>query len=137
MKTIAACLAVSLLAACVGTDSLQLSNGEGKSFLVSGRTYEQIWRAATLAMATGLLRPTYGTASVLGHDVWTDPPAAKAAMGVMPDGMRLFAGGLQSGGAARMVVYARDAATGAITGIGSTLVAAITLGFIRWKGARE
>ena len=41
-------------------------------------------------MATGLLRPDGGTARVLGHDVWADPAAAKAVMGVAPDGMRLF-----------------------------------------------
>ncbi len=41
-------------------------------------------------MATGLLRPDAGTARVLGHDVWADPAAAKAVMGVSPDGMRLF-----------------------------------------------
>lgn len=47
-------------------------------------------KTTTLSMATGLLRPDYGSASVLGHDVWSDPPGAKARMGVMPDGMRLF-----------------------------------------------
>ena len=47
-------------------------------------------KTTTLSMATGLLRPTYGAAVVLGHDVWTDPPAAKAVMGVLPDGLRLF-----------------------------------------------
>jgi 6-phosphogluconolactonase (cycloisomerase 2 family) len=78
--------------------------------------------------------PTTGELVWLGDAALTTDPGSLA---FSPDGMRLFAGGLQSGGAARMVVYARDAATGAITGIGSTLVAAITLGFIRWKGARE
>ncbi|QKE84170.1 ABC transporter ATP-binding protein [Arthrobacter sp. NEB 688] len=47
-------------------------------------------KTTTLSMATGLLRPTAGTARVLGHDVWADPPAAKAVMGVAPDGLRLF-----------------------------------------------
>jgi ABC-2 type transport system ATP-binding protein len=41
-------------------------------------------------MATGLLRPDAGTAYVLGHDVWSDPAGAKALMGVLPDGVRLF-----------------------------------------------
>ena len=41
-------------------------------------------------MATGLLRPDGGTARILGHDVWADPAAAKAVMGISPDGMRLF-----------------------------------------------
>ncbi|CAA9415970.1 MAG: Efflux ABC transporter, ATP-binding protein [uncultured Propionibacteriaceae bacterium] len=47
-------------------------------------------KTTTLSMATGLLRPDAGTAQVLGHDVWTDPAAAKALMGVLPDGLRLF-----------------------------------------------
>ncbi len=47
-------------------------------------------KTTTLSMATGLLRPDGGTARVLGHDVWGDPAAAKAVMGISPDGMRLF-----------------------------------------------
>lgn len=47
-------------------------------------------KTTTLSMATGLLRPDAGTARILGTDVWADPPAAKALMGVAPDGMRLF-----------------------------------------------
>ncbi|MFT4232679.1 MAG: ABC transporter ATP-binding protein [Leucobacter sp.] len=47
-------------------------------------------KTTTLAMTTGLLRPDAGTAWVLGADVWHDPPAAKARMGVLPDGVRMF-----------------------------------------------
>jgi ABC-2 type transport system ATP-binding protein len=47
-------------------------------------------KTTTLSMATGLLRPDAGTARVLDHDVWSDPAAAKALMGVLPDGLRLF-----------------------------------------------
>ena len=47
-------------------------------------------KTTTLSMATGLLRPDAGRAVVLGRDVWADPAAAKAAMGVLPDGLRLF-----------------------------------------------
>ena len=47
-------------------------------------------KTTTLSMATGLLRPDAGTARVLDRDVWTDPAAAKALMGVLPDGVRLF-----------------------------------------------
>lgn len=47
-------------------------------------------KTTTLSMATGLLRPDGGQASILGHDVWSDPAAAKAVMGVLPDGVRLF-----------------------------------------------
>jgi hypothetical protein len=38
------------LVACASTDALQLSNGKGKSFTVTGKNYTQIWNAATIAM---------------------------------------------------------------------------------------
>ena len=47
-------------------------------------------KTTTLSMATGLLRPDAGTAHVLGVDVWADPVAAKAQIGILPDGLRLF-----------------------------------------------
>jgi len=47
-------------------------------------------KTTTLSMAVGLLRPDAGRAWVLGHDVWSDPVVAKAALGVLPDGVRLF-----------------------------------------------
>jgi len=47
-------------------------------------------KTTTLSMVTGLLRPDQGTISVLGRDAWADPAAAKALMGVLPDGIRLF-----------------------------------------------
>jgi ABC-2 type transport system ATP-binding protein len=37
-----------------------------------------------------LLRPDRGTVSVVGHDVWRDPVAVKARIGVLPEGLRLF-----------------------------------------------
>ena len=47
-------------------------------------------KTTTLSMATGLLRPDAGVATVLGHDVWTDAVGAKKLLGVLPDGVRLF-----------------------------------------------
>lgn len=47
-------------------------------------------KTTALSMATGLLRPDFGTATVLGVDVWADPLAAKRLLGVLPDGVRLF-----------------------------------------------
>ena len=47
-------------------------------------------KTTTLSMATGLLRPDEGTAHVLGHDMWAEPQAAKARMGVLADGLRTF-----------------------------------------------
>lgn len=40
-------------------------------------------------MAVGLLRPDGGTVRIFGRDVWADPVAAKALIGVLPDGMAL------------------------------------------------
>jgi len=55
MKTIIGAMLLSLyLIGCVSTDNLQLSNGKGKSFVVSGKNYEQIWRAATVAMGNDM-----------------------------------------------------------------------------------
>src|SRR3954454_11433472 len=47
-------------------------------------------KTTTLSMAVGLLRPDAGQAFLLGYDVWADPAAAKARLGVLPDGVRLF-----------------------------------------------
>jgi ABC-2 type transport system ATP-binding protein len=47
-------------------------------------------KTTTLSMVTGLLRPDAGRVLVAGVDVWSDPAAAKARMGVLPDGLRLF-----------------------------------------------
>ncbi|MGJ6981260.1 ABC transporter ATP-binding protein [Aestuariimicrobium soli] len=47
-------------------------------------------KTTTLSMATGLLRPDAGGVRIWGDDVWHDPIRAKAHMGVLPDGMRLF-----------------------------------------------
>ncbi|MBT2513977.1 ABC transporter ATP-binding protein [Arthrobacter sp. ISL-30] len=47
-------------------------------------------KTTTLSMATGLLRPDFGTAVVHGVDVWRHPLEAKKLMGILPDGVRLF-----------------------------------------------
>lgn len=47
-------------------------------------------KTTTLSMATGLLRPDAGTVWVHGVDVWADPVAAKAMIGNLADGVRLF-----------------------------------------------
>ena len=47
-------------------------------------------KTTTLSMATGLLRPDFGTAVVHGVDVWQQPLDAKKLMGILPDGVRLF-----------------------------------------------
>lgn len=44
-------------------------------------------KTTTIAMAVGLLRPDVGSAQIFGADVWRDPAAAKAQLGVLPDGL--------------------------------------------------
>lgn len=46
-------------------------------------------KTTALSMAVGLLRPTSGTARVLGVDMWSDPITAKTSLGVLPDGLAL------------------------------------------------
>ena len=47
-------------------------------------------KTTSLSMMTGLLRPDGGRVLIRGIDVWADPPAAKAAIGVVPAEARLF-----------------------------------------------
>jgi ABC-2 type transport system ATP-binding protein len=47
-------------------------------------------KTTMLSMATGLLRPDFGTSWVHGVDLWARPDEAKATLGVLPDGVRLF-----------------------------------------------
>jgi len=47
-------------------------------------------KTTTLRMATGLLRPDAGHVIADGIDVWADPVAAKARIGVLPEDLALF-----------------------------------------------
>jgi ABC-2 type transport system ATP-binding protein len=47
-------------------------------------------KTTSLSMMTGLLRPDSGQILINGLDVWADPPAAKAIIGVVPAEARLF-----------------------------------------------
>ncbi|MFC9325310.1 ABC transporter ATP-binding protein [Kitasatospora sp. NPDC057015] len=47
-------------------------------------------KTTTLSMVTGLLRPDEGTVLIHGADVWTDPVAVKARIGILPEGLRMF-----------------------------------------------
>lgn len=42
-------------------------------------------KSTTMRMITGFLPPTSGTAVICGHDIATDPVAAKAAIGYLPE----------------------------------------------------
>ncbi len=72
----------------IAVDGLSLTVPQGSMFGLVGPN--GAGKTTTLSMATGLLRPDHGAAVVLGHDVWRDPAAAKARMGVLPDGVHLF-----------------------------------------------
>ncbi len=43
-------------------------------------------KSTTMKMVTGFLTPTEGTVRVAGHDVLTEPVAAKTALGYLPEG---------------------------------------------------
>jgi ABC-2 type transport system ATP-binding protein len=47
-------------------------------------------KTTSLSMMTGLLRPDAGQVRINGLDVWADPAAAKARIGVVPAEARLF-----------------------------------------------
>jgi ABC-2 type transport system ATP-binding protein len=47
-------------------------------------------KTTSLSMMTGLLRPDAGRIVINGHDVWADPVAAKASIGVVTAEVRLF-----------------------------------------------
>jgi ABC-2 type transport system ATP-binding protein len=47
-------------------------------------------KTTSLSMMTGLLRPDAGRVVIHGLDVWADPAAAKAVIGVVPAEARLF-----------------------------------------------
>ncbi|HEU5484306.1 MAG TPA: ABC transporter ATP-binding protein [Microlunatus sp.] len=72
----------------VAVDDLDLTVRSGCLFGLVGPN--GAGKTTTLSMATGLLRPDGGQAFIHGHDVWSDPARAKALIGALPDGMRLF-----------------------------------------------
>src|SRR5262249_56180548 len=43
-------------------------------------------KTTTMRMLAGFITPTSGKASICGHDVETDPLAAKASLGYLPEG---------------------------------------------------
>jgi len=47
-------------------------------------------KTTTFRMCTALLEPDAGTVEVLGGDVWSDPVAAKARIGVLPADLDMF-----------------------------------------------
>lgn len=47
-------------------------------------------KTTLLRMTCGLLRPDAGRVEVAGHDVWSDPVAAKSRLGMVPDNPSMF-----------------------------------------------
>ena len=47
-------------------------------------------KTTTMRMLAGFIAPTSGTASICGHDVTTDPLAAKRSIGYLPEGAPLY-----------------------------------------------
>jgi ABC-2 type transport system ATP-binding protein len=72
----------------IAVDGLSLDVPAGSLYGIVGPN--GAGKTTTLSMATGLLRPDFGTAVVHGVDVWARPLEAKKLMGVLPDGVRLF-----------------------------------------------
>lgn len=72
----------------IAVNGISLAIPAGSSFGIVGPN--GAGKTTSLLMATGLLRPDHGTAFVHGIDIWQQPAVAKAELGVLPDGMRLF-----------------------------------------------
>ncbi|PCN49735.1 ABC transporter ATP-binding protein [Curtobacterium sp. 'Ferrero'] len=72
----------------LAADEVDLEIRQGSIFGVVGPN--GAGKTTTLSMVTGLLRPDAGSVTVLDHDVWADPTAAKRSLGVLPDRLRLF-----------------------------------------------
>ena len=47
-------------------------------------------KTTAISMISGLLKPTQGDATILGHSITQDPQAAKAALGVVPQEIALY-----------------------------------------------
>ena len=72
----------------LAVDEVDLEIRQGSIFGVVGPN--GAGKTTTLSIVTGLLRPDAGSVTVLDHDVWSDPTAAKRDLGVLPDRLRLF-----------------------------------------------
>lgn len=72
----------------VAVNNLSLTVPTGSIFGVVGPN--GAGKTTTLSMATGLLIPDAGAATIHGIDVWANPHEAKAQLGILPDGLRTF-----------------------------------------------
>ena len=72
----------------VAVDQLSLTVPTGSFYGLVGPN--GAGKTTTLSMATGLLRPDAGLSLVDGVDMWRDPLKAKALVGNLSDGVKLF-----------------------------------------------
>lgn len=72
----------------IAVDGISLDVPAGSFFGIVGPN--GAGKTTMLSLATGLLRPDFGTALVHGVDVWAQPLEAKRLLGILPDGVRLF-----------------------------------------------
>jgi ABC-2 type transport system ATP-binding protein len=72
----------------VAVDALDLAVPRGSWFGLVGPN--GAGKTTTIKMVVGLLRPDAGSVAIDGVDVWPNPRAAKARLGVLPDDLRLF-----------------------------------------------
>lgn len=72
----------------IAVDHLSLSVAEGEFFGFLGPN--GAGKSTTINMLVGLLRPTTGTASINGINIWQNPLEAKKQLGVLPEGMNLY-----------------------------------------------
>lgn len=71
----------------IAVDDIDLTIAKGSFFGLVGPN--GAGKTTALSMAVGLLKPTAGTSTVLGFDVWSSPVEAKTRLGVLPDGESL------------------------------------------------
>lgn len=72
----------------VAVDGIDLDIAKGSFFGLVGPN--GAGKSTTLSMITGLLRPDGGSVAIADADVWADPVAAKAVIGVLPEKLLLF-----------------------------------------------
>jgi ABC-2 type transport system ATP-binding protein len=72
----------------VAVDGVGFSIGPSETYGLLGPN--GAGKTTTIKMLTGLLKPTMGSAAILGHDIERDPLRAKAAFGYVPDTPNLY-----------------------------------------------
>ena len=69
-------------------DNIDLSVNKGEIFGFLGPN--GAGKTTTIKLLTGLLKPTSGTAKIVGKDIQEDPIEAKAVIGLVPDEPRVY-----------------------------------------------